>query len=212
MAPLLFSRLLYLAWTALVVAGGCILMSFHQPFRPPTDHILALAGPPDPGHWRAIHILSPGCACSQRVLAHLAARGPLRNVAEQVLVVTGPETELPEAAANLQRVAARGFPVRWIDASAIPPGVGLLGVPLLVAVSPEGQIVYRGGYGEHSDQDTVVLQEVRARLLPTPLPLLGCAIGQHLRDRLDPLHLKYTAPPHPSAALLSTLPHPRTTP
>lgn len=194
MLSLLQSRAFYLGWTLLVLVGGGILMSFHAPFQAPGDQILTLAGDPAPGHWRVLHFLSPSCACSQRVLAHLAQRGLLRNASEEILLVQGPEPADPDDASNQQRVLRAGFPLHRINSETIPPAVGLVGVPLLLVVAPNGTIAYRGGYGPHGDQDTLILSRLQAGESQSNLPLLGCAISQHLRARVDPFHLKYRQP------------------
>lgn len=184
-------------WMACSIAFGSLLMSYHQPFRAPEGTgILALAPPPDPYNpqWRAIHILSGSCACSQRVMAHLAERGALPGISEQILLIDitdGPDLYLPGSRALIARLQRSGFPVHHLRSSDIPPTSGLRGVPLLLLANLEGRVAYLGGYGPQGDQDTHLLADLRSGTSATPLPVLGCAIGAHLRRTLDPLHLKY---------------------
>ena len=194
MQPLLPTRALYVCWTALVMLGGGILMSYHVPFQAPGDEILTLAPAVPPGHWRESHFLSPSCACSQRVLQRLATRGPQPGVEEQVVMVEGPETPDPDGPRNLQRVQDRGFAVVHINSETLPAKIGLVGVPLLVVVTPESKILYRGGYGPLGDQDTNILTSLRSGHDPHPLPLMGCAVSQRLRARVDPFRMKYRLP------------------
>lgn len=189
------SRSILLGWTATILLGGGILMSFHAPFQVPGDEILALAPPAAPGHWRELHFLSPSCACSQRVLAHLAARGPQASIDEQILMLDGPEPPDPDAAANERRVALAGFSVRHLPSDSLPTAAHLVGVPLLVIAGPGGKILYRGGYGPLGDQDTTLLARLRAGETPSAVPVLGCAISQRLRARVDPFHFKYRTTP-----------------
>lgn len=194
MPSFLSSRLLYICWTALVVLGGGILMSYHMPFQAPGDDILTLAPAATPGHWREVHFLSPSCACSERVLQRLAARGPHPAVDEQIVMVDGPEPPDSDAPHNLQLVQDRGFSVSHINSETISAKIGLVGVPLLVIVSPNSKILYRGGYGELGDQDTSILSALRSGQEPHAMPLMGCAVSQRLRAQVDPFRMKYRLP------------------
>lgn len=187
-------------WMACSILFGSLLMSYHQPFRAPLGSgILALAplsptADPHNPQWRAIHILSGSCACSQRVMAHLAERGPVPGITEQILLIDitdGPDLYLPGSRSLLARLQRSGFTVHHLRSSDIPPTTGLRGVPLLLFANPEGHVAYLGGYGPRGDQDTILLADLRSGSSAAPLPVLGCAIGAHLRRTLDPLHLKY---------------------
>jgi hypothetical protein len=191
-------RVLALAWTAAAIILGAALTSYHQPFQSPAigdSKILALASPPTKHQWRAIHILSGGCACSQRVMSHLLARRPIPNIDEQILLIdlenTGPETYLPGSSNLIAQLKQSGFSISHLSAASIPQDANLHGVPLLVLISPANKIAYQGGYGPNSDQDTYLLTAVTQNTPTKPLPILGCAIGARLRRTLDPLHLKY---------------------
>jgi hypothetical protein len=183
--------LLFCLWAIVAVFLGSVLMSYHQPFVQPSDGVLSLAGPGDGVHWRAVHLLSGSCGCSQTVMKHLLQRGPFREVAEQVIVVDGAEAYLPGSAALLGALQTRGFAVRHLSTRDVTAEAGLRGVPLLVYATPEGRPAYVGGYGAPANGDEEIYREVRAGAKPSPRPLLGCAVGAALRHAVDPLGLKY---------------------
>jgi hypothetical protein len=183
-----------LLWAGAVILVGGALTSFHQPFQAPAESILALSRPAAPNTWQTVHILSGSCGCSQRVLRHLLERRPLNGVAEQILLVdglAGSEQDLPGTSTLLDQLQHIGFAVRHIAAQDIPREYGLRGVPLLLVVSPRHQIAYLGGYGTHGDQDLRILSDLRSGHAAKVLPVLGCAVGSHLRQQADPFHLKY---------------------
>jgi len=170
---------------------GGVLTSYHQPFQTPDNRILALA--PDTGSagWRAVHLLSGGCSCSQKVMRHLLARDAFDGMQEQILVIDGEENYLPGSGDLLARLDQKGFPIMHIAAKDIPRNAGLRGIPLLIFASPGGKVAYIGGYGSNGDQDGEILRRIRSGQAPKPLAVLGCAIGGRLRRDADPFHLKY---------------------
>ena len=180
-------------WAVLAVLAGSVLMSYHAPFREPSAKILALAGgtPAGKPQWRAIHILSGSCGCSQRVMRHLLERRPFPAIHEEVLLVDGPESYLPGSKTLAAKLGDDGFKVRRIPLANIPEESGLRGVPLLVFASPQDEVVYLGGYGSAGDKDGAILDQIRLHRVPKSLPILGCAIGSRLRRRADPFHWKY---------------------
>jgi len=178
-------------WSVLAVVLGSVLMSYHQPFVQPSDGVLSLAGPGDGIHWRAVHLLSGSCGCSQVVMKHLLKRGPLSEVAEQVIVVDGAEAYLPGGAELIRALKTRGFAVSHLSTRDVPAQAGLRGVPLLVYARPDGRPAYVGGYGMSADGDQAIYRQVRAGGKPRPLPVLGCAVGAVLRHTVDPFGLKY---------------------
>ncbi len=176
-------------WAVAVVLTGGILTSYHMPFNTPGDRILALAHAD--ADWQAIHVLSGGCGCSQRVLAHLRQRGKLQDIEEQIVMVDGAETDLPGTSEVLAALNRDGFPVRHLTAEIAARDFGLRGVPLLAIVAPGRKIAYLGGYGTAGDPDGALLRTVRAGNSIRPLPAIGCAVGAALQARSDPWSLKY---------------------
>jgi len=188
----LFVTLVFGTWTVAVIVLGGILTSYHQALRTPGEGILALASTPSTPGWRAIHVLSGSCGCSQRVMRHLVSRPKFDGVTEQVVLVDDQEPLLPGSSELISQLKVRGFLPKRVAVRDIPPSVGLRGVPLLVIASPEDRIAYIGGYGDHSDQDVSIMQKVRSGASASPLPIVGCAVGRSLRRSVDPFHLKYT--------------------
>jgi hypothetical protein len=184
-------------WAALTILLGTILMSYHQPFRLPGESILSFAeGLPGhgrrlDGRWQVIHFLSGGCGCSQRVMRHLLQRRMFAGIEEQVVLIDGPEGDLPESPALIDAMRQQGFRIRRMTSRDIPRDAGLRGVPLLVIASPHGRIAYMGGYGISGDQDAIFLKQAISGRRPEPLPLLGCAVGARIGQTADPFHLKF---------------------
>jgi hypothetical protein len=182
---------MFAAWAVAVVFIGGVLTSYHQPFRTPDERILSLVKDPGRGRWRALHVLSGSCGCSQKVMAHLLKRHPFDGLVEQVLVIDGGEAYLPGSDVLLAKLAQQGFAVSHLAANDISQDVGLRGVPLLIFASPENKIFYMAGYGSFGDQDTKILQQIRAGQRPKGLPVVGCAVGRQVRSKADPFRLKY---------------------
>jgi len=105
---------LFAIWTIAVIFIGGVLASYHQPFQAPSNRILALVKQTPTHEWKAIHILSGSCGCSQKVMLHLLERRPISGIDEQVVVIDGDEPNLPDTAALLARLTQEGFPVTHI--------------------------------------------------------------------------------------------------
>ena len=178
-------------WSVAVVLMGGILTSYHQPFQSPDATVLTLVSSPGQGKWRTVHVLSGSCGCSQKVMLHLLERHPLGDTAEQILVVDDGEDYLPESSELLARLVDQGFRVTHIATKDIPKHVGLVGVPLLIVVSPGNRIAYMGGYGRAGDQDVEVLRQIQSGHNSEHLPVVGCAVGSRTRREADPFALKY---------------------
>jgi len=185
------TRWLFGSWAVTAVLIGGVLMSYHQPFLSPDERVLKLARDPGHGQWRALHLLSGSCGCSQRVMLHLLGRHPLEGLLEQVLLVDGPGDDLPGSKALAVKLQEEGFEVTHLAVKDIPEGIGLRGVPLLVIASPENKIAYLGGYGSAEEKDQEIYRQVLSGAQPKGLPIIGCAIGARLHRSADPFHLKY---------------------
>lgn len=160
-------------------------MSFHQPFNQPSATSVSIAAGPN-GGWRAVHVLSATCGCSARVMRHLAERGPLPGVSEQVVLVDAPHDYTPA-----RDLARRGFSIRESGAENLTGAYGVRGVPLLEFVSPDGRVAWRGGYGAGAYRDAEVWSRLRSGQAPPTLAVYGCAVGERLKRRSDPFSLKY---------------------
>lgn len=116
--------MLTLALLAIWGASSLVLCSFLL-----SRHLLPLPHPPaaspllraalrrdtDGGRWAVVHILSPACGCSRRVIESLLGRGPLPGVRERVVLV-GAGSDGAEAS-----LRARGF----VTEALLPPALGL---------------------------------------------------------------------------------------
>jgi len=182
---------LFAIWALTVILIGSVLTSYHQPFQTPDDSILALVAKPLHPQWRALHVLSASCGCSQRVMQHLLQRRLFDGVAEEILIVDGDAPDLPGSSTLLASLERAGFSITHIAAKDLPQNTGLHGVPLLVFASPTNHIAYIGGYGSTQDRDAAILEQIRSGQTAKPLAVLGCAIGKGIRRQADPLHLKY---------------------
>jgi hypothetical protein len=124
-------------------------------------------------------------------MRHLSGRTKLDGFSEEIVLLDDQRPYLEGVNELLGQIAARGIHVKRMAAQDIPANAGLRGVPLLIVASPEGRVVYAGGYGNHSDQDVAIMQKSRAGETVAALPLLGCVVGKRFRQKADPFYLKY---------------------
>lgn len=185
-------------WLAGMLALGAILTARHVVALPVTDvHDARLAGgvarlwahPAAPGTWRAVHVLSQDCRCSQRTLAYLVAGPRPANLEERVLLIEGENGPAPEMA----ELAAAGLPARMMTPAQLTAELGLEAAPVLVLVSPAGEVAYVGGYTRRKQSGRYEDREILAALREAPgqpaagLPVFGCATSERLARMLDPL-------------------------
>lgn len=172
-----------------LLLGGS-LTALHTPFRSTASGSAKLVADLIPGNiWRAVHILSGACQCSEDVAHHLLQRGPLPDVKEEVLLAGSNEP-------LMARLRARGFQTLAVSGDDLAQRYGLAGAPRLLLMSPSGLVVYQGGYAADVGartgyQDVSLLQQVRRGATPEPLPVFGCALTRQLQHLTDPLALKY---------------------
>lgn len=172
-------------WAAVSIVAGSILTSFHQPFTLPNGSISSVALTAPAHTWRVLHLLAADCGCSRKVFEYLAGRAPLQNITEEIVFI-GPAEKFP----SRDRLVALGFRVNTVRPEDVQQ-YGLTGVPLLVFISPKDEIAYMGGYGAGSYRDAAIWSELQAGSVASPLPVLGCAVGNRLKRELDPLSWKY---------------------
>ncbi|HEY1816121.1 MAG TPA: hypothetical protein VGG74_27425 [Kofleriaceae bacterium] len=139
--------------------------------------------------WRALHVMYRDCPCSQRTIAHLLASPRPAELAELVLIVDDDRQSGPEDA----RLRAAGFPVVVIGPDELRGRFHLEAAPVLIVMSPEGELAYVGGYNRHKQgaayEDLAIVADARARHDVAPLPVFGCATSSRLANEVDPLHL-----------------------
>jgi hypothetical protein len=127
------------AWAAAAILVGSVLVSFHQPYLLP-DHKISSLATRKTG-WRALHLLSAECPCSRKVSQHLALHGPLKNLTEEVIFIGA-----TDPFGNKAHLEAEAFLVKTLLTEDLD-SFGVKGVPLLIFLSPTGDIAYMGGYG-----------------------------------------------------------------
>jgi hypothetical protein len=131
-----------------------------------------------PHTWFAVHVLSGECRCSLRVASHLVDSTRPTGWSELVLWVGGGEPP-----ADL----ASQFEVRRVTAQQLA-GYGIEAAPLLVAMAPDDQVRYVGGYTDRKQgpvfHDLEVLAAARETGEIEGRPLFGCATSDRLREAL----------------------------
>jgi len=141
-------------------------------------HLSALQRPGAPPSWLAVHVLSSECTCSKRVVAHLLESQRPAGWTEIVLWVGDlePSAEL-----------VRRFDVRRVTAADLAR-YEIEAAPLLVAVTPDGDVRYAGGYTDRKQgpvfHDLDILAAARASADLPSFPLFGCATSERLKSAL----------------------------
>ena len=143
----------------------------------------------------AWYVLGSDCGCSASVADDLVKRGPQRTWREQVWLV-GDE---PEIEARLRQA---GFTVDRIAPEELARTHRIHGAPWLALFDSSGQLAYSGGYARIRpglpgafNVSADLMTAVAAGQPVESLPAYGCATSEALRDRLDPLHLRFPATP-----------------
>jgi hypothetical protein len=173
------------AWFAVLTLVSAGMLARHLLAMPApsktarlAQHLAELA---PPRSWLAVHVLDSECRCSNRVVAHLLATARPAGWVEVVLWVgdTEPSPEL-----------ARRFDVRRVTAADLAR-YEIEAAPLLVAVTPDGEVRYAGGYTDRKQgpvfHDLEVLAAARASAAVATLPLFGCATSDRLKANLATL-------------------------
>lgn len=140
--------------------------------------IESLRSPSERGRWLAVHVLYSECRCSKRVVDHIVATPRPPDWSEMVLWVGKVE---PSA-----ELTAR-FDVRRITPADLA-AYGVEGAPSLVVVSPDGRVLYAGGYTERKQgpaiEDLRIMASAKKGGTPGALPVFGCAVSDRLKSEL----------------------------
>lgn len=180
-------------WFALMVVGGADLLGLHLVSLPGSSMSSAAFSSAvgrlpfaAPG-WHMVHIVYDDCRCSESVLDHLVARGVVADAETVVRIGTHP-------VAGVDRIRARGFTVLDLTPREAEDTLGVVGAPMLVVVQPTGAVAYAGGYTRTKQAalkaDLAIYRSSRAGIAVTPLPVLGCAVNERTKKRIDPLGLR----------------------
>jgi hypothetical protein len=170
---------------------GAALGLLHIPFRAEQSAVSHFVSATTPilQSWKAVHLLSVSCQCSQAVSAYLLQRGPFPGVGEYVILAG-------ENAALAQHLTQAGFHVQSRSAEEIATQFQVPGAPWFILVSPAQQISYAGGYSADRNarngyQDKQIWREAAAGSPRGALPVYGCALSKLLQKKTDPFGLKY---------------------
>lgn len=188
-----FTKAAFSLWVFLASVCTVALMARHLVALPapgPQDGQMAdalqrLRHPEEQGKLLAVHVLYSECRCSLRIVDHLVTRARPQGVSELVLLA-GPPLDLAE------RLEAAGFRVLQLKEEALQERFHIESAPLMVVLSPTGDVRYAGGYTTQKQgldiQDLSILEGARTAGV-APLPVLGCAVSQRLQKLLNPLGL-----------------------
>lgn len=178
---------LVLWFVAMTVVSGGLLASHLLAMPVPSKtlrlghRLQAFLDPRAPNRWLAVHVLSSECPCSLRVVAHLLETTRPQAWTEIILWVgdLDPPTEL-----------TRRFDLRRVTTVELA-SYEIEGAPLLLAVTPAGEVRYAGGYTDRKQgpvfHDLDVLAAALVGTEPSTLPLFGCATSDRLRRILSRL-------------------------
>ena len=181
-------RTTLIVWFAVMTLFSAGMLARHvlaMPAPAPTarlgQHLMALRPADAPPTWLAVHVLSSECRCSLRVVAHLVDSARPTGWTEIVLWV-GDVTPPPEL--------VRAFDVRRVTAADLAR-YEIEAAPLLVAIAPDGDVRYAGGYTDRKQgptfHDLEVLTAARGTTAIPSLPLFGCATSERLQRALSSL-------------------------
>jgi hypothetical protein len=112
----------------------------------------------------------------------------------ETLLLVGDAADL---APELARLQARGIVVRRTESAELKRQYGIEGAPLLMVLSPGGEVSYSGGYSQRKGGpllDVDIIRGLRTDRSEARLPLFGCAVSKELQQLLDPLSIKYSEP------------------
>lgn len=190
-------RLVFVAWVFVAFAAATSLAAahFYTLPRPATSDarvqraIASHRSAADAGRWRVLHVLYAECRCSQRILGHLAERGPIDGVSETIVLVGGD----PAVAAD---AVGAGFALDTVTPEELVSEYALEAAPALVVADPSDEVRYLGGYTERKQgpdiRDVSIIDTLRRDGSTDELPLFGCAVSESLQALLDPLALRYS--------------------
>jgi hypothetical protein len=138
-----------------------------------------------------VHVISTGCSCTERLFAHLVARGRFPGT-EETVVLVGEDPGSTKAAA----AGPAGFAFTSLSAGELAARYGLEAAPVLIAFDGTGGLRYAGGYYAHPSTVWPLDERIHAQLAsgqtPEPLPVFGCAVSPRLQESLDPLGIVYS--------------------
>jgi hypothetical protein len=190
------AKFAFVLWVPAVLVPGAYLLARHLLTLPKPSVVdpallAVMSGLRDPGSqkdWLALHVLYGECGCSQRVLAKLLMRPPVREVTERIVYIGAADTRTES------RARALGYAFDQVTREQLVERYHLESAPLLVVADPGGRIRYVGGYTDRKQGDFVRDADVLSRLVEgrevEALPTFGCAVSEKLQSAVDPLRLR----------------------
>lgn len=121
------------------------------------------------------YFLSSMCGCSESMAKHLAKRGLLVGLQEEVYIVSPTE----EITKTLTDAKFSVTPIKALDA---PNKFDIEGLPAMKVISDKGEVLYAGGFTEQYPEEGVpildleILDQLFTGKTPEPLPTFGCVI------------------------------------
>jgi hypothetical protein len=139
--------------------------------------------------WTSVHVLYSQCRCSERILHHLAARGPMTDVSEVVILVGS-------NAAYEESIRRAGYRLEVVTPAQLLERYHFEAAPMFAVMDPFGALRYLGGYTERQQgfdiRDVSIMERLTRHQSVSELPLFGCAVSRSLQALLDPLGIKYS--------------------
>ena len=133
-----------------------------------------------------VHVISAGCSCTERLFAHLVARGSFPGT-EEIVVFVGDDP------AKRRSAEGAGFAFATVSAAELSARYGLEAAPVLVGFDVAGQLRYAGGYYNHPSTVSPLDERIHAQLergaVPESLPVFGCAVSARLQTFMNVLDL-----------------------
>jgi hypothetical protein len=181
------------AWLVFSLIGIASLGVSHtapMPKPTPEEHLtralLALRG-----EARApflVHVIYARCSCTERLFKHLVERKALPGLDETILFVG-------EDPAKRTRARQAGYRFSTVTPAELESRFGLQAAPVLFAFTPDGRLVYAGGYFDKPAAafalDERIVSDMQHGVAADPLPVYGCAVSAELQKSVDPLGIVY---------------------
>ena len=177
------------AWLiASTLLGGILLIRHLVALPTPaiTDVVLreAIRGQLPAPTWRVVHFMYRECACSRRTIDHLVSAPRPAGLHELAVVVDDAGKPGPEDA----RLRAAGIAVVVVTPEMVHQLYHLEAAPVLAVMTPDGEVVYLGGYNRHKQsaayEDLAIIADLRAHHSARALPVFGCATSERLSRAL----------------------------
>lgn len=175
-------------WALLVTIPLASVMAWHLVPLPVPESRDAVHFSTETGEWLAVHVFVAGCPCSSSVAEQVASRAPLPG-GREMFAVLGTDDALTS---TLDDSHLQPLP----DSDRIALQTQLTGGPCLLVLSPDGKVVYAGGYSPRPPnrltpiEDRQIWEEIRNGMVPAVRPMFGCAASQTLQQLQDPLGIK----------------------